>query len=97
MNDKKITDEVNNKLRRLLERFEKNMNELSETKEELKNLKAKLKERDEALKGLEKNVELNSFAQALGGSELGAAELRIKLNQYIREIDKVIMKLKAEE
>lgn len=97
MSDKKTTDEVQSKLRKLIDRYEKSVKELDEVKTENKTLKGKLKEREEELKGVEKNVELSSFAQALGGSELGAAELRIKLNQYIREIDKVIMKLKAEE
>ena len=95
--EEKRAEEIPNKLKKLLERYDRLQQEVEQQRETLKVLKGRLKEKEDELKTAEKDTELSSFARALGGSELGAAELRIKLNQYIREIDKVIMKLKADE
>lgn len=62
-------------------------NKLSETNEKLSE---QLLVQKRQLQLLEENNKVNKLAQVISGSDQNSREVRLKINEYVREIDKCL-------
>ena len=78
-------------VRRLLQKNEKSEETLIETRKMLEELKEKSVQQE---KEIEKLVEKNKILRIAGGSnEGGSREIKLKINEIVREVDKCIAQL----
>lgn len=58
--------------------------------EQVKQLEGLLDERDEQIKNFQNQENIVKIVDAIAGNAANSTELKLKLNEYIREIDKCI-------
>lgn len=58
-------------------------------------LKGKLKERDEQLSSFRNQIKINKIAGNIDSNEESSEELKLKIDEYIKEIDKCIVHLSS--
>ncbi len=89
---KKITG-IQVKLERFVLKYQSNEGKLSESTLKIKSLHEKIKEQDEKILYLESRIEKLRIAKTLGESGEDPANVRSKVNELIRGIDRCIAQL----
>jgi chromosome segregation ATPase len=85
---------IEDKLRKLLSRHTDVQQRLSSAQEQVKNLEAKLEEKDQQIKNFQNQENIVKIVDTLAGNPVNSTELKLKINEYIREIDKCIAYLR---
>ena len=81
------------KLRLLIDKKNVEREEMILLAEENLNLKAQLTEQNEHLKSFQNHEKISKIVDNVSGDEEKTTELKLKINEYIKEIDKCIAHL----
>jgi TolA-binding protein len=81
---------IEDKLRKLIQRHTEVQQRLMRAQEQVKQLEGLLDERDEQIKNFQNQENIVKIVDAIAGNAANSTELKLKLNEYIREIDKCI-------
>ncbi|MGM0581145.1 MAG: hypothetical protein ACQETL_10725 [Bacteroidota bacterium] len=96
MNQAATHNELNaleRKVQLLLNEFQNAKNELRSLKAENEELKAVLKSKDEKINDFQNQDKISKIVGSIGKSEAEASEMKGKIDDYIKEIDKCILHL----
>ena len=85
---------IETKLRKLLDRYNEVQQRLSGAQEEIKLLETQLEEKDQQIKNFQNQENIVKIVDTIAGNPANSTELKLKLNEYIREIDKCIAYLR---
>jgi chromosome segregation ATPase len=85
---------IENKVRQLLNRHADAQQKLAVAQEEIKMLETRLEEREQQIKNFQNQENIVKIVDAIAGNTANSTELKLKLNEYIREIDKCIAYLR---
>jgi len=85
---------IEDKLRKLLNRHAEVQQRLAKAQDEVKSLESKLEEKDRQIKNFQNQENIVKIVDTLAGSPVNSTELKLKINEYIREIDKCIAYLR---
>ncbi len=78
------------KTRKLLARYGEVQQRLEQSLEEIKHLEALVAEKDQQIKNFQNQQNIVKIVDTIAGNAANSTELKLKLNEYIREIDKCI-------
>lgn len=92
----KQADELIQKVNRLLDKNDKLAADLLERDERIRELHAQVKEKSERIHQLEEDRTLGKVADTVQLPGQESKEVKKKINEYLREIDRCIAKLSAE-
>ncbi|ARS36420.1 hypothetical protein [Pontibacter actiniarum] len=81
---------IEDKLRKLIQRHTEVQQRLVRAQEQLKQLEGLLEEKDEQIKNFQNQENIAKIVDTIAGNTANSTELKLKLNEYIREIDKCI-------
>jgi chromosome segregation ATPase len=96
MNQEGLHTELNaleRKVQLLLNEFQNARNELNILKAENQELKMNLKQKDERIKDFQNQDKISKIVGSIGKSDEEASEMKGKIDEYIKEIDKCILHL----
>lgn len=96
MNQEGLHTELNaleRKVQLLLNEFQNTKNELNILKAENQELKLALKQKDERINDFQNQDKISKIVGSIGKSEEEASEMKGKIDEYIKEIDKCILHL----
>lgn len=96
MNQAATHNELNaleRKVQLLLTEYQNAKNDLENLKAENEELKAVLKQRDEKLDGFQNQDKISKIVGSIGKSEEESSEMKDKIDDYIKEIDRCILHL----
>ncbi|WP_162428730.1 hypothetical protein [Pontibacter pudoricolor] len=85
---------IETKLRKLLDRYTEVQQRLNSAHEEIKLLETQLEEKDQQIKNFQNQENIVKIVDTIAGNPANSTELKLKLNEYIREIDKCIAYLR---
>ncbi|WP_299987314.1 hypothetical protein [uncultured Pontibacter sp.] len=85
---------IEDKVRKLLNKHDDVLHKLVAAQEEIKSLEALLEEREQQIKNFQNQENIVKIVDAIAGNTANSTELKLKLNEYIREIDKCIAYLR---
>jgi chromosome segregation ATPase len=85
---------IETKLRKLLDRYTEVQQQLTSAHEEIKLLETQLEEKDQQIKNFQNQENIVKIVDTIAGNPANSTELKLKLNEYIREIDKCIAYLR---
>ncbi|EJF08458.1 MULTISPECIES: hypothetical protein [Pontibacter] len=85
---------IEDKVRKLLSKHDDVLHKLVAAQEEIKSLEALLEEREQQIKNFQNQENIVKIVDAIAGNTANSTELKLKLNEYIREIDKCIAYLR---
>src|ERR1700729_85383 len=96
----KLTDQIDS-IKQKIARLSDKYNEAKQTGEHLRSeneeLELKLEEKEEHVRQLEQQLKTMQVAKLINNASPDEVrKLKVKINEYIREIDKVIHQLKSE-
>ena len=86
--------QIEDKLRKLISRYTEVQQRLSSAQEEIKLLETQLEEKDQQIKNFQNQENIVKIVDTIAGNPANSTELKLKLNEYIREIDKCIAYLR---
>jgi len=86
--------QIEDKLRKLISRYADVQQQLSSAHDEIKLLEAQLDEKDQQIKNFQNQENIVKIVDTIAGNPANSTELKLKLNEYIREIDKCIAYLR---
>jgi regulator of replication initiation timing len=81
------------KVQLLLNEFQLVKDELTHLKAENQELKLALKQKDERIKDFQNQDKISKIVGTIGKDEAETSEMREKIDEYIKEIDKCILHL----
>ncbi|WP_242927839.1 hypothetical protein [Pontibacter vulgaris] len=81
---------IEDKLRKLLARYADVQQRLIQAQEEIKLLEATVEEKEQQIKNFQNQENIVKIVDTIAGNAANSTELKLKLNEYIREIDKCI-------
>ena len=81
---------IEDRLRKLVARHTEVQQKLARAQEEIKFLEALVEEKDQQIKNFQNQENIVKIVDAIAGNPANSTELKLKLNEYIREIDKCI-------
>ena len=90
-----IVDSLQSKVEKLIIQHKKAKEDVSQLKEENSFLQGKLSDSKVQIKGLIEQNKLLRLAKSLSGKEGKATEIKLKINELIREIDKCIAQVNS--
>jgi FtsZ-binding cell division protein ZapB len=85
---------LEHKITKLIEVYESSLLEVKELKEENAFLKNLIKNKEEEIKNFQNQFKISKIVTTLADDTHRKAELKLKINEYIREIDKCLAYLK---
>jgi chromosome segregation ATPase len=85
---------IETKLRKLLDRYAEVQQRLSGAQDEIKLLETQLEEKNQQIKNFQNQENIVKIVDTIAGNPANSTELKLKLNEYIREIDKCIAYLR---
>ncbi|MBA2422721.1 MAG: hypothetical protein H0V61_05805 [Chitinophagales bacterium] len=92
----KQADELIGKINRLLDRNDKLSADLLERDERIRALQEEIRGKSDRLRLLQEEMNSVKLAGSIHVGEMDVKEFKRKLNEYLREIDRCILKLSAE-
>src|SRR5215510_764383 len=92
----KKTDELISKIRRLIEKHEKLQEAFTESTQEIEARKKMVAEKNEKLERLERDANALRLGQFIELSDPEKKEVRQKINDYLKELDRIIEKISGE-
>lgn len=81
---------IEDKLRKLISRYTDVQQKLAQAQEEIKFLEGMVEEKEQQIKNFQNQDNIVKIVDAIAGNTANSTELKLKLNEYIREIDKCI-------
>jgi TolA-binding protein len=81
---------IEDKLRKLITRFTDVQQKLVQAQDEIKFLEGLLDEKEQQIKNFQNQENIVKIVNTIAGNTANSTELKLKLNEYIREIDKCI-------
>ncbi len=90
-----IVDSLQSKVEKLIIQHKKAKEDVSQLKEENSFLQGKFSDSKAEIKGLIEQNKLLRLAKSLSGKEGKATEIKLKINELIREIDKCIAQVNS--
>ncbi|OKL41999.1 hypothetical protein [Pontibacter flavimaris] len=81
---------IEDKLRKLIQRHTEVQQRLLRAQEQVKQLEGLLDEKDQQIKNFQNQENIVKIVDAIAGNAANSTELKLRLNEYIREIDKCI-------
>ncbi|RDV12988.1 hypothetical protein DXT99_21650 [Pontibacter diazotrophicus] len=81
---------IEDKLRKLVARYTDVQQKLNNAQEEIKILEGLVDEKDQQIKNFQNQENIVKIVNTIAGNPANSTELKLKLNEYIREIDKCI-------
>lgn len=87
---KTIINNIEVKLRKLIEKLNQLQLEKSDLQKNNSTLKAKLQEKEQQIVALQDKVKLMNISKSVDVDREDAKATRLKINEYVREIDKCI-------
>jgi len=85
---------LEDKIKKLIDVYDQSLIEAKELKEENAFLKSLVKNREEEIKNFQNRDKISKIVATLADDTHRKVELKLKINEYIREIDKCIAYLK---
>ena len=85
---------LEDKIKKLIDVYDQSLQEAKELREENAFLKSLIKNREEEIKNFQNRDKISKIVTTLADDTHRKAELKLKINEYIREIDKCIAYLK---
>ncbi|PTX12237.1 hypothetical protein C8N40_11435 [Pontibacter mucosus] len=82
--------QIEDKLRKMIQRHQEVQQRLLQAQQQLKELEGLLEEKDEQIKNFQNQENIVKIVDAIAGNAANSTELKLRLNEYIREIDKCI-------
>ena len=86
--------QIEDKLRKMIQRHQEVQQRLLQAQQQLKELEGLLEEKDEQIKNFQNQENIVKIVDTIAGNPANSTELKLKLNEYIREIDKCIAYLR---
>ncbi|MCH8317465.1 MAG: hypothetical protein IIA88_03055 [Bacteroidetes bacterium] len=81
------------RLKKLLVEYKGLKQELNETFIENSNLKSSLEKQNQKLKNFQDNKKIHSIVSSIKVNDKNSTELKLNINEYIKEIDRCIVSL----
>lgn len=81
---------IEDKLRKLVARYTDVQQKLNNAQEEIKFLEGLVDEKEQQIKNFQNQENIVKIVNTIAGNPANSTELKLKLNEYIREIDKCI-------
>ncbi|GAB3536976.1 hypothetical protein GCM10027443_28740 [Pontibacter brevis] len=81
---------IEDKLRKLVARYTDVQQKLANAQEEIKFLESLVEEKEQQIKNFQNQENIVKIVDTIAGNPANSTELKLKLNEYIREIDKCI-------
>jgi DNA repair exonuclease SbcCD ATPase subunit len=85
---------IEDKVRKLLSKHADIQQKLLAAQEEIKHMEALLEEKEQQIKNFQNQENIVKIVDTIAGNTANSTELKLKLNEYIREIDKCIAYLR---
>lgn len=85
---------LEDKIKKLIQVYDESLAEVKELKEENAFLKSLIKSKEEEIKNFQNQYKISKIVTTLADDTHRKSELKLKINEYIREIDKCIAYLK---
>ncbi|MDX5418647.1 MAG: hypothetical protein LPK07_16355 [Hymenobacteraceae bacterium] len=85
---------IEDKVRKLLSKHADVQQKLAAAQEEIKFMEALLEEKEQQIKNFQNQENIVKIVDTIAGNTANSTELKLKLNEYIREIDKCIAYLR---
>ncbi len=82
--------QIEDKLHRLLNRLTDVQQRFAGAQEQIQLLEGMLAEKEQQIKNFQNQENITKIVDAIAGNPANSTELKLKLNEYIREIDKCI-------
>jgi predicted nuclease with TOPRIM domain len=82
--------DLKNKVEKLINLHERLMTENKELKSRYEKLQERMEQQDRQLHELEEKNKLIKLAQKVAGSDQNTRDIKLKINEYIREIDRCL-------
>lgn len=87
-------DRIENKLSRLISRYEQLQAALNTARQEIRELHTVIEKKDTEIKNFQNRDNIAKIVNTIAADAADATELKLKINEYIREIDKCIAYLR---
>jgi cell division protein FtsB len=81
---------IEDRLRKLVARYTEVQQKLASAQEEIKFLESLVDEKEQQIKNFQNQENIVKIVDVIAGNPANSTELKLKLNEYIREIDKCI-------
>ena len=81
---------IEDRLRKLVARHTEVQQKLARAQEEIKLLEGLVDEKEQQIKNFQNQENIVKIVDTIAGNPANSTELKLKLNEYIREIDKCI-------
>lgn len=97
MESKEELDQLNRieqKLTKLISRYNQAQEALEKARQEIKELQLVVLKKDEEIKNFQNRDNITKIVNTIAADAGNATELKLKINEYIREIDKCITYLR---
>jgi chromosome segregation ATPase len=85
---------IEHKLTRLITRYNEAQQALAQAHQEIRELEQVIQKRDEEIKNFQNRDNIAKIVNTLAADGANATELKLKINEYIKEIDKCIAYLR---
>ncbi|MBD1396685.1 hypothetical protein H9Q13_05860 [Pontibacter sp. JH31] len=85
---------IEDKVRKLLSKHADVQEKLAAAQEEIKFMESLLEEKEQQIKNFQNQENIVKIVDTIAGNTANSTELKLKLNEYIREIDKCIAYLR---
>lgn len=87
-------NKIENKVQALLTGYQDAQQRLAEARQEIERLQAVIRGKEEEIKNFQNQDNIAKIVRTIAVDTANATELKLKINEYIREIDKCIAYLK---
>jgi hypothetical protein len=85
---------IESKLTRLIQRYNQTVEALSKAQHEIRELQSVIQTKEAQIKNFQNQDNITKIVNTIAADAANATELKLKINEYIREIDKCIAYLR---
>jgi chromosome segregation ATPase len=85
---------IESKLTKLIQRYNQTQEALSKAQHEIRELQSVIQMKDAEIKNFQNQDNITKIVNTIAADAANATELKLKINEYIREIDKCIAYLR---
>jgi endonuclease IV len=85
---------IEQKLNKLITRFNQAQDALEKARQEIRDLEEVIQKKDEEIKNFQNRDNIAKIVNTIAADAASATEIKLKINEYIREIDKCIAYLR---
>src|SRR5688572_11858834 len=90
----KQLESIESKVHKLLSRYEQAQKALAVAQQEIKRLELEVSRREAEIKNFQNQENISKIVDTIAADPANSTELKLKINEYIREIDKCIAYLR---